>query len=477
MLFSSLALLLMQSEAVPPRPVLLDQGVSSYLVEGQGAAARPNIIYIMADDLGWGDLSVQGQTRFETPRIDQMAAEGLRFTSHYSGSTVCAPTRAVLMTGLHTGHSAVRGNREQKPLGQFPLPAASLTVAEILKSGGYETAVIGKWGLGPPGTEGAPLAQGFDHSFGYNCQRNAHFFYREFLFRDDEKFDVDPEQWTHELLTQDALAWLGERSADTPFFLYLPYTIPHASIEAPQELIDPFIGKWGEEKPHKGGHYAAQPTPHAAFAAMVTQLDADVGKVIDLLREKGLAENTLVIFTSDNGPHQEGGADPKFFDSNGPFRGIKRDLYEGGIRVPHIAWWPGTVQPGVSDHPSAMWDFLPTACEVAGVPIPTGLDGISYAPTLLGKGTQRSHHALYWEFHERGASQAVRMGKWKGVRTQLRENPDAALELYDLDGDPGETKNLAEAHPDVVARIEKIMRQQHIADENWKFPMDLKPQK
>lgn len=477
MLFTSLALTFVQSPPEPPRPVLLEPGTESYTVEGTGPKPRPNIIYIMADDLGWGDLSVQGQQRFETPRIDQMAAEGLRFTSHYSGSTVCAPTRAVLMTGLHTGHSAVRGNREYKPLGQFPLPAASLTVAEILKGGGYETAVVGKWGLGPPGTEGAPLVQGFDHSFGYNCQRNAHFFYREFLFRDDEKFEVDPEQWTHELLTQDALAWLDERSVDTPFFLYLPYTIPHASIEAPQELIDPFIGRWGEEKPHKGGHYSAQPTPHAAFAAMVTQLDADVGKVLDLLREKGLAENTLVIFTSDNGPHQEGGADPKFFDSNGPFRGMKRDLYEGGIRVPHIAWWPGTVQPGVSDHPSAMWDFLPTACEIAVLPMPTGLDGISYAPTLLGTGNQRTHHSLYWEFHERGASQAVRMGKWKGVRTQLRKNPDAKLELYDLDADPGETMEIAADHPEVVASIEKVMRQQHLADPNWKFPMDLNPDK
>lgn len=458
MLWTSLALTLLQA---PP-------------ATQESPTTPPNIIYIMADDLGWGDLSVQGQKRFETPRLDQMAAEGMRFTSHYSGSTVCAPSRAVLMTGLHTGHVAVRGNRENKPIGQFPLPAASLTVAEILKSDGYETAVIGKWGLGPPGSEGAPLAQGFDHSFGYNCQRNAHFFYRDFLFRDDEKIEIDPEQWTHELLTEDALDWLGEREASKPFFLYLPYTIPHASIEAPQELIDPFIGRWGKEKAHKGGHYSAQPTPHAAFAAMVSQLDADVGKVLDLLRAKGLAENTLVIFTSDNGPHREGGADPEFFDSNGPYRGIKRDLYEGGIRVPHIAWWPGTVKPGVSDHASAMWDFLPTACELAGMPIPSDLDGISYAPTLLGK-EQRPHRFLYWEFHERGAAQAVRMGKWKGVRTQLKKNPEAPLELYDLSTDPGETTNLAAKHPEVVARLMRILHSQHLPDSNWKFPTDPKP--
>jgi arylsulfatase A len=332
--------------------------------------------------------------------------------------------------------------------------------------------VIGKWGLGPPGTEGAPLAQGFDHSFGYNCQRNAHFFYREFLFRDDERVEIDPKQWTHELLTQDALAWLGARDASTPFFLYLPYTIPHASIEAPQELIDPFIGKWGEEKPYQGGHYSAQPTPRAAFAAMVTQLDADVGKLIDLLREKGLAENTLVIFTSDNGPHQEGGADPEFFDSSGPFRGIKRDLYEGGIRVPHIAWWPGTVQPGVSDHASAMWDFLPTATELAGLPLPTGLDGISYAPTLLGTSKQAAHDFLYWEFHERGAAQAVRAGNWKAVRTKLAANPDAPVELYDLDADPGESTDLAAEHPQVAARLLQTMKEQHVAAPSWRFPTD-----
>ncbi|MCH2102182.1 MAG: sulfatase-like hydrolase/transferase [Planctomycetes bacterium] len=306
MLLSALTLLCPQLELAPP-PILVNSGPA---MAQDIQARRPNIIYIMADDLGWGDLSVQGQVRFETPRLDQMAAEGLRFTSHYSGSTVCAPSRAVLMTGKHTGHVAVRGNREYKPLGQFPLPKDEVTVAELLKAVDYETAVIGKWGMGPPGTEGAPLEQGFDHSFGYNCQRNAHFFYRDFLFRDDEKIEVDREQWTHELLTEDALSWLGERKADVPFFLYLPYTIPHASIEAPQELIDPFVGQWGDERPFPGRHYSAQQTPHAAFAAMVTQLDADVGKILDLLREMGLAESTLVIFTSDNGPHAEGGADP-----------------------------------------------------------------------------------------------------------------------------------------------------------------------
>ena len=473
MLLAALTLLVPQSESAPPPPTLVNPGPAT---AQDGQIRRPNIIYIMADDLGWGDLSVQGQAKFETPRLDQMAAEGLRFTSHYSGSTVCAPSRAVLMTGKHTGHVAVRGNREYKPLGQFPLPKNEVTVAELLKTVGYETAVIGKWGMGPPGTEGAPLQQGFDHSFGYNCQRNAHFFYRDFLFRDDEKIEIDPEQWTHELLTEDALSWLGERKADTPFFLYLPYTIPHASIEAPQELIDPFIGRWGEEKPFPGRHYSAQPTPHAAFAAMVTQLDADVGKILDLLREKGLAENTLVIFTSDNGPHAEGGADPKWFDSNGPYRGIKRDLYEGGIRVPFLAWWPGTVKPGVTDHASAFWDFLPTACQLAGLPIPAGLDGISYAPTLLGD-EQRAHRFLYWEFHERGASQAVRVGKWKGVRTQLRKNPEASLELYDLEADPGETNNLAAEHPEIVQRLMRVIHSQHIADPNWKFPTDPKPEK
>jgi len=458
----SLALLFTQSPAVNP-------SAGAPVAEPFQA---PNIIYIMADDLGWGDLSCQGQQRFSTPRIDQMAAEGMRFTSHYSGSTVCAPSRAALMTGKHTGHTSVRGNREAKPIGQYALPEHELTVAEILKSAGYETAVVGKWGLGPPESEGAPLAQGFDHSFGYNCQRAAHFFYRDYLFRDDKKIEVDPKQWTHELLTQDALAWLAERDGSQPFFLYLPYTIPHASIEAPQELIDPFVGKWGEEQPYAGRHYSSQATPRAAFAAMVTQLDSDVGAVLDLLRKKGLAENTLVIFTSDNGPHREGGADPEFFDSNGPYRGIKRDLYEGGIRVPHIAWWPGRVQPGVSDHISAQWDLLPTVAELAGVRFDAAaIDGISYAPTLLGA-KQAAHDYLYWEFHERGGAQAIRMGKWKAVRVGLKKNPQAPIQLYSLEDDPGEQNDLAEKHPDLIEELARLFVEARTSHKDWSFPTD-----
>lgn len=463
MLLAGLVLSVAQFVPAPPPPAIDDAA--------DAAPRRPNIVYVMADDLGWGDLSCQGQERFETPRLDRMAAEGLRFTAHYSGSTVCAPSRAVLMTGKHTGHVAIRGNRGMQPLGQAPLPAGEITVAELLRAVGYETAVIGKWGLGPPDSEGAPTRQGFDHAFGYNCQSRAHFFYRDFLFRDDEKVEIDPEQWTHELLTEDALAWLGARDAARPFFLYLPYTIPHASLSAPQELIDPFVGRWGEETPFPGRHYAAQPTPHAAFAAMVTELDRDVGRILDLLREQGLEENTLVIFTSDNGPHREGGADPEFFDSNGPYRGIKRDLYEGGIRVPFLAWWPGTIEPGVSAHVSAFEDFLPTAAELAGAPLPPGLDGVSYAPTLLGQ-EQRARDFLYWEFHERGAAQAVRAGKWKAVRTGLRKNPDAPVELYDLEADPGETTDLAEDHPEVAARLLRIMHEQHVPDPTWPFPTD-----
>lgn len=449
-----------------------------------------NIIYILADDLGYGDIGPFGQTKIQTPHLDRMATEGLRFTQHYSGSTVCASSRSVLMTGLHTGHTPIRGNREHQPIGQYPLPYAVTTVAEVLKEAGYNTGAFGKWGLGYPGSEGSPSRQGFDEFFGYNGQRRAHFYYPEFLIRERrgkvaERVplegnlvdDVSPVDFQHpgsgppktrgiysqDAIMKEALSFL-DRNAESgnPFFLYLPLNIPHASLTVPDSALTTYLDEQGEsifsETPFPGDHYSAQPRPKATYAGMVTLLDRYVGRVLDRLREKGIAENTLVIFTSDNGPHVEAGHDPEFFDSNGPLRGVKRDLYEGGIRVPMIAWWPGTVEAGgSSEHISAFEDMLPTAAELAGAQLPPGIDGISMAPTLTGRGVQQRHEHLYWEYPARGGKQAVRQGRWKAVRLGTNEDPDGPLELYNLQEDPGEQQNVAERHPDIVHRLSQIM--------------------
>lgn len=441
--------------------------------------AKPNIIFILADDLGYGDLSFQGQKRFQTPHIDRMAAEGLVFSNHYSGSTVCAPSRSALMTGQHTGHTPIRGNREHKPEGQEPLPAQAITVAELLKSAGYVTGAFGKWGLGYPASEGDPNNQGFDRFFGYNCQRLAHNYYPAHLWNNQEKVFLHENDnrgtgaYAHDLYHREALNFIRENK-DKPFFLYLPYVIPHAELLVPEdEIFEKFKGELEETQPFKGvddgpnyrlGPYGSQPYPHAAFAAMVTRLDRSVGEILAALQEYGIDKNTLVVFTSDNGPHQEGGADPEFFDSNGPFRGVKRDLYEGGIHVPFVAWWPGVVTPGKTPQVAAFWDFLPTCAEIAGVETPAGLDGNSYLPTLLGKNDeQQQHEYLYWEFHERGTQQAVRMGNWKGIR--LKQG--SPLELYDLAADPGEQENVASRHPDVVKQLEEILAKARTDSEIW----------
>ncbi|MEL7532367.1 MAG: arylsulfatase, partial [Bacteroidota bacterium] len=426
---------------------------------------KPNIIYIMADDLGYGDLSAYGQEKFETPNIDQMLAEGMKFTRHYAGSTVCAPSRSSLMTGEHTGHTFVRGNKEVKPEGQHPLADSVLTVAEILKAAGYKTGAIGKWGLGAPGSEGEPNAQGFDFFYGYNCQREAHSYYPDHLWRNRERVELPANTegktgtFSQDLMMEETIKYLEENKND-PFFLYLPYTIPHASIEVPEQDLKPFLGKY-EEVAFEGGHYRATENPRATFAAMIARLDQDVGKVLKTLKRLGIAENTLVVFTSDNGAHQEGGADPAFFNSSGGLRGLKRDLYEGGVRVPMIAWWPGTVQAGSStEHISAFWDFLPTACDIAGASVPDLTDGISYLQTLKGR-QQPEHGFLYWEFHEQGGKQAVLMDPWKGVRLGVNQNPKAPIELYNLQEDPSEQNNIAAQHPDIVAQIEEIIEVSH----------------
>ena len=421
----------------------------------------PNIIFIMADDLGYGDLGCYGQKRIGTPNIDRLAAEGIRFTDHYAGSTVCAPSRCVLITGLHTGHARIRGNSPglMKP--------DDVTVAELLKAAGYATGCIGKWGIGHPPPPGDPARNGFDYFFGYLNMWHAHNYYPEFLFRNADRVPlvgnkvdrpggsgagmaVQRAQYTHDMFAEEALEFV-QRNKDRPFFLYLALTIPHANNEA---------GRKGMEVPSLGQYADLDwPEPQKGHAAMISRMDADVGRLAARLKELGIDEKTLVLFTSDNGPHREGGNNPDFNDSNGPLRGIKRDLYDGGIRVPLVARWPGKIEPGsTTDHVSAFWDFLPTACELAGVKPPTNIDGISYLPTLLGKSEEQpTHDYLYWEFHEQGGKQAVRLGNFKGIRLNTRKNPDGPIELYDLTKDLGETIDVAEEQPEVVGRIREIM--------------------
>jgi arylsulfatase A len=440
-------------------------------------AQLPNILLIQADDLGYGDLSAYGQSHFATPSLDGLAREGIRFTQYYSGSTVCAPSRAALMTGRHTGHTSIRGNGGL-PDGDVPLPDDDVTIAEVLRGAGYRTAIVGKWGMGQPGTAGMPGRQGFDYSFGFLDQRHAHRQFTDHLWRNGEEVKTDLEgDYVNDLFTQEAAAII-ERDDPRPFFIYLNYTVPHAELRAPEDAIAPFRGKFPERpfsnptadgKP-TGSHpdsaslgYRSQPTPHAAFAAMITRMDRDIGRLTDLLRTRGLDRRTLILFTSDNGPHQEGGADPAFFKSAGPLRGIKRDLYEGGIRVPMIARWTGTIPADrVSDHVWAHWDVLPTIAELADVKAPANLDGISMARALQGQ-PQPTHRCMYWEFHERGFQQAVRMGRWKAVRLKV----GAPLELYDLATDPAEAHEAAAAHPDVVLEIEEYLKTARSESVRW----------
>ncbi|SOD78158.1 arylsulfatase [Spirosoma fluviale] len=447
--------------------------------------SRPNIIFILADDLGFGDVGINGQNLIKTPNIDRLAAEGIQFRQFYAGTTVCAPSRSALMTGQHTGHTYIRGNREVQPEGQQPIADSVLTMAEILKKAGYTTAAFGKWGLGPVGSEGDPLKQGFDRFYGYNCQGLAHRYYPNHLWDNDKKVVLatnknltQTNEFAPDLIQKQALRFLDKRSGSQPFFLFLPYTLPHAELVPPDDsLFTSYKGKF-TEKPFAGadygpnaktGGYASQPYPHAAYAAMVARLDRYVGQVIAKLKAKGLDKNTLVIFSSDNGPHVEGGGDPTFFNSNGGFRGVKRDLYEGGIREPFVARWPGMIKPKTqSDFVGAFWDLLPTFAELAGARLPTRIDGISFVPALTGKGVQRKHDYLYWEFHEGGGKQAIRQGDWKAVRLQAAGNPNGPVELYDLAKDPFESHNLANKFPDKARYLIKLMNESHM--ESTIFP-------
>ncbi len=451
------------------------------------AGRKPNVILIVADDLGYSELGCYGQRKIRTPRLDRMAAEGLRFTRFYAGSPVCAPSRCTLLTGKHGGHAWVRDNRElpkshprDEFSGQTPLPDSEFTLAELFKTQGYATTAIGKWGLGPPGSEGDPQKQGFDHFFGYYCQRHAHNHYPRYLYRDAAEVPLEGNpggavgrQYSHDLFESEALGFLDAHQ-DRPFFLYLPVTIPHLAIQVPEDSLAEYQGRW-EDPPYRGGKgYQPHETPRAAYAAMVSRLDRTVGRILDRLRELGLDRDTLVLFTSDNGPTHDGvgGSDSAFFESAGALRGLKGSVYEGGIRVPLIAWWPGVIRPGTTtDVPCYFPDLLPTLKELI-VPdgrIPGPIDGISLAPTFLSQPAgQVAHEVMVWEFAGYGGQQAVLLDDWKGVRRDIHKGK-GAIELYAIGQDPGERQDLAAKHPEIVRRIAAIMREQHT--ESKLFPL------
>lgn len=444
--------------------------------------SKPNIIYILADDLGYGDLSCYGQEKFTTPNIDKLAKEGMLFTQHYSGSTVCAPSRSSLMTGLNTGHTPIRGNKGVEPEGEYPIPNANFTIAELLKEKGYTTGAFGKWGLGYPGSEGDPLQQGFDTFFGYNSQALAHNYYPEHLWDNKNKVilieneGIKNGQYAPDLIHQKALLFI-EKNKSQPFFLYYASVLPHAELIIPQNNLDKFIGKFNPEMAYKAkdnskglkkGEYSSQPHCHAAFAAMITLLDDQVGEIVSKIKALGLENNTLLIFTSDNGPHKEGGADPDYFNSNGSLHGYKRDLYEGGIRVPMIAKWKGKIKEGSkTNHVSAFWDVMPTLAELEDAKINTAIDGISFLPTLLKNGAQKKHKYLYWEFHELEGRQALRQGNWKLIKYNVLKN--GKYQLYNLKNDISETHDLASKMPKKVAELSKILESSRTESDVFQF--------
>ncbi len=440
-------------------------------------AIKPNIIYILVDDMGYGDLGCYGQKEIKTPALDKMAAEGMRFTRHYSGSPVCAPSRCVLLTGLHTGNAKIRGNQPT-----VALDHTDTTIATVLKSAGYKTGLIGKWGMGDEGTTGTPDKQGFEYFYGYLNQVRAHNYYPDYLHRNDVRVPIanqvvtanvgyangagtastDKKIYSHNLFANEALEFV-ERNSKSPFFLYLALTIPHANNE--YNLAN---AEHGMEVPDYG-IYAAKDWPNAqkGLAAMISTLDKDISRLRAKLSELGIEKNTIIIFSSDNGPHSEGNNDPKFFNSSGGLRGTKRDLYEGGIRVPMIACWPGTIKAGqVSNHISAFWDVLPTFSQLAGVAVPSKTDGISFLPALLGK-RQKQHDNLYWEFNEQGGKQAVLKGNWKLVKLNLYTPASATIQLFNLTDDPFEQNDIAAKYPRKLAEMKAILISEHTENANY----------
>ena len=417
---------------------------------------KPNIIFIMADDLGYGDLSCYGQKKFQTPYIDSIAKDGIKFTQFYSGSTVCAPSRCSLMTGLHTGHTQIRGNKPVAPEGQYPLKSGTITITNLLKNAGYVCGMFGKWGLGSPGSSGDPMEY-FDEFFGYNCQRKAHNYFPEYLWHNRQKVKLDGKTYSHDLIMQKALDFI-KANKNKNFFCYIPLTIPHGAMQVPKNIKE----KYEELYPQYNTqivHYGKKSirNPIAAFRGMMEKLDNSVGDIIKLLQVLDLKDNTLVIFTSDNGAHHEGGHKPAFWKSTGHLRGLKRDLYEGGIRVPFIAEWPGKIKQGtVSNQPFAFWDILPTFCELAGISSPNNIDGISFLPSLLGE-KQKAHKYLYWDFPAAGGKQAIRMGKYKLIELNTRNPKRKRFELYNIEKDPSEQKNILKQNPEIVRQMKTLM--------------------
>ncbi|MEM9142235.1 MAG: arylsulfatase [Bacteroidota bacterium] len=482
----------------------------------------PNIIYILADDLGYGDIGAYGQDKIETPNIDALAREGMRFTQHYSSAPVCAPARYMLLTGKHAGHAHIRSNNEWSERGkvmdyvemakdstlegQAPMPANTITLAQRLKNRGYTTGMVGKWGLGAPHTASVPNTMGFDFFYGYNCQRQAHTYYPLHLYRNTERVylandtlaphthfpqGADPKDlasyaaysmtdYAPDLMFKEITQFVDDHK-ENPFFMYWATPIPHVALQAPQRWVDYYVAKFGDEKPYlsgKDGSYFSHRYPHAAYAAMISYLDENIGKLVQQLKDEGIYENTLIIFSSDNGPSYAGGADSKYFDSARPFEGShgrgKGFLYEGGIRVPMIAAWPGKIESGSSsNHISAHYDMVATLADVAGYEKPKDTDGISLLPTLLGKAGQEQHEFLYWEYPSAGGQVALRMGHWKLVRQNLMGKKPSTLELYNLKTDPRETQNVADSHPEVLAQAAAIFNRERKSPELERFRIAL----
>ena len=478
---------------------------------------KPNIIYILADDLGYGEVGVYGQEKIATPNLDRLAKSGIRFTQHYAGSPVCAPSRCVLLTGKHSGHAQIRGNDEWRERGevwdylamlndstlegQRPLQPRTTTIGTLLQQAGYKTAAIGKWGLGAPHTEGTPNKQGFDLFYGYNCQRQAHTFYPLHLYKNESRVylnndtipphtkldnDADPldansysrftlNEYSPELMFKEIQGFINENQ-NNPFFLYWATPIPHAPLQAPEKWVDKYVSEFGDEEPYRGQNgYFPNRYPHATYAAMISYLDDQIGQVIGQLKALGIHDNTLIMFSSDNGPTFNGGTNSKWFDSAKPFSSDqgwgKGSVHEGGIRVPLIANWPGKINPGsTTAHISAFYDVMPTLCDIAGIAPDEATDGISFLPTLLNTETQKEHDFLYWEFPAYNGQQAIRMGNWKGIRMNIfKGNMD--IQLFDLDGDPLEKNDIANQHPEIVNQIKTIMEEQHTIPEIDRFKM------
>lgn len=469
------------------------------------APAKPNIVFILADDLGYGEVGCYGQEKIMTPNVDQLAKEGVKFTQHYTGAPVCAPARCVLMTGKNLSHAEIRGNKDSKNgrkfPGQWPITADAVTIAEVLKAAGYTTGAFGKWGLGPSDTSGSPIKQGFDVFYGYNCQRNAHSYYPPFLDSNEKEVtinknpipghkqqpkgevkasDYTSENYAPDLILDQALKFIDDNK-DKPFFLYLPLVEPHVSIQSPQEWIDRYPKEWDENREYRGQNgYLPHPRPRAAYAAMISDLDEHVGAVLKRLKKHGIEENTIVVFTSDNGPTHGGrderfnigGADCEFFNSRGGFKGFKGSCYEGGIRIPCVVKWPGKIKPGsVAETPSYFPDWFTTLTKIGGGKMPdTKIDGIDLTPVLLGEVMPKRAEPMVWDFHNYGGIVAVRDGKWKVVRRNLLTKEPSVWELYDLDADDKETKDLAADHPDIVKRLESFWLENRTIEPDFAIP-------